>query len=373
MKKTILSMVLLAAGCFNASAQEAKAEEVFNPHWYVQGQVGMQHTLGEIKWTGLNSLNAQVAAGYQFSKLFGARLTVGGWQSRGGIEMRGTEYKYKWNYVAPTLNLTFNVTNALLGYNPNRLVDVNIFAGGGLNMPWGNDEAKDVDNTMRNVYKVTADQVEFMHYINDADKIRPVGQFGASVDFNVSKRVAIGLEANCNILSDKYNSKKAGNADWYFNGLVGVKVALGPKTKVNKVEAKAETPAPVVVEEKKEEPRRVAEVKVVAKKEPIRRDIFFVIRGSEVSSTEMTKVQEIADYMKRYPEAKVTVTGYADKGTGNPKINVGYAKKRADMVASILKEKFGISESRITVDSKGDTVQPYEENDMNRVSICIAE
>ena len=39
----------------------------------------------------------------------------------------------------------------------------------------------------------------------------------------------------------------------------------------------------------------------------------------------------------------------------------------------MLVNKFGISRSRIMVDSKGDTVQPYEQNDLNRVTICIAE
>ena len=87
----------------------------------------------------------------------------------------------------------------------------------------------------------------------------------------------------------------------------------------------------------------------------------------------MPKVEDVVAYLNKYPEAKVTVTGYADKGTGNPKINVGYAQKRAQMVADLLVNSYGISRSRITVDSKGDTVQPYEQNDLNRVSICVAE
>ena len=87
----------------------------------------------------------------------------------------------------------------------------------------------------------------------------------------------------------------------------------------------------------------------------------------------MLKVEDVVAYLNKYPEAKVTVTGYADKGTGNPKINVGYAQKRAEMVADLLVNTYGISRSRITVDSKGDTVQPYEQNDLNRVSICVAQ
>ena len=87
----------------------------------------------------------------------------------------------------------------------------------------------------------------------------------------------------------------------------------------------------------------------------------------------MKKVEDIAAYMKKFPNTKVTITGYADKGTGNPKINAGYAQKRAQKVAELLTQQFGIASSRITVDSKGDTVQPYDQNPLNRVSICVAE
>ena len=67
-----------------------------------------------------------------------------------------------------------------------------------------------------------------------------------------------------------------------------------------------------------------------------------------------------------------TCQSYADAGTGNPKINVMYAQKRADNVKKALIEA-GIDESRITAASYGDTVQPYSENDKNRVSIAIAK
>ena len=48
------------------------------------------------------------------------------------------------------------------------------------------------------------------------------------------------------------------------------------------------------------------------------------------------------------------------------------SKKRAEAVAAQLKEK-GIDSQRITVDYKGDTVQPFSTAEENRVTICIAE
>ena len=81
-KKIIMSAVLLA-GCYTASAQqEAATQEVFNPHWFVQAQMGGQYTLGEVCFGDLLSGNAQIAGGYKFTPVWALRLAVGGWQSK---------------------------------------------------------------------------------------------------------------------------------------------------------------------------------------------------------------------------------------------------------------------------------------------------
>ena len=43
------------------------------------------------------------------------------------------------------------------------------------------------------------------------------------------------------------------------------------------------------------------------------------------------------------------------------------------IMKDMLVKTYNIPESRISYDSKGDTVQPFSENDKNRVTICIAE
>lgn len=383
--KKILFTALLSAGCFTASAQNAPADSVdaFNHHWYVQAQVGGQYTLGERSFGDLMSANMQVAAGYQFTPVWGLRLAFDFWQSKGGsdVKMLNKEYGWKYNYVAPTLDVTCDLTN-LFGGDKKRICNVGILAGVGANIAWNNDEAISVQKQYNHDFATQFPHIaatgaaESMEYLWDDTQARAVARFGAYCDFHVSKRVDLGLELNANTLSDHYNSKKAGNSDWYFNGLAGVKVHLGKLTK----KAKKESPCGQIVVEKIVE--KIVEKPVekiiykepeAPKREPLRRDIFFVICGSTVSSAEMPKVEEVAAYLNKYADAKVSITGYADKGTGNAKLNVGYARKRAQMVADLLTKKYGISSSRIIVDSKGDTVQPYEQNDLNRVSICIAE
>ena len=86
----------------------------------------------------------------------------------------------------------------------------------------------------------------------------------------------------------------------------------------------------------------------------------------------MVKVKEVADFMKDHPDAVVTLCGYADKGTGNPAVNARLSEKRVKAVADALINKYGIAESRVTIDHKGDTVQPLEGTD-NRVTIAVAK
>jgi outer membrane protein OmpA-like peptidoglycan-associated protein len=132
------------------------------------------------------------------------------------------------------------------------------------------------------------------------------------------------------------------------------------------VEEPAPAPAPVVVrEEPKPQP-------VVVKKPEMQTEIFYEIRQTAIAKSEQTKVDNLISFLKANPETKVTVTGYADAGTGNPNINMKYSKQRAENVAKALTNA-GIDAARITVDAKGDTVQPFSENDKNRVTIAIAK
>ena len=375
---------LLAMGCLTASAQkEAKTEYVFTPHWYLQAQIGGQYTLGELSFKDLISPNAQLGVGYQFNKVIGARFALNSWQSKAGQttwnlapELGNNGYaatetkmvnKWKWNYIAPMIDATFNLTNLFCEYNPNRLVTVGVFGGIGANIGFGNDEANE---------SLIAENLE---YLWDGSKIRFAARAGANVDFRLSDKVSLGVELQATTLNDHYNSKRAGNADWYFNALAGVKYNLGKTYTTRKVEPVApvervierivEKPVPAPVTEKVEKP---CCEKKAEPGETLRRDIFFTISSNVISAAEAKKVDDIVAYMKKYPEAKVTVTGYADKGTGNNTINDRIAAKRAKIVVDELVRK-GVSRDRITSASKGSRVQPFADNVKNRVSICIAE
>ena len=373
--KYLLATAVLASLGMNTMAQATYTDKdgneyTFKKHAFLDLQGGAQYTLGEAKFGDLISPNVQLGIGYQFTPVFGMRLQANGWQSKGGwngykATKDGTPYTadYKFKYVAPGLDFMFNLSNLFCGWNPNRVFNATAFIGGGANFAWGNDEVNELAATMKNTSAYN------LEYLWDGTKVRPYGRAGLELAFKVSKSVSIMLEGNANITTDKYNSKKAGNADWYFNALAGLRINLGKSH--TKAEPVKEAPVPVqeyVKPEPKPQPK-VEEKKV----EEIRRDVFFVINSNKIASNEESKIKEVVDFLNANPDAKVVVTGYADAGTGNDRINDAISAKRAAAVVKVLKEKYGIEESRITEDSKGARVQPFSENDKNRVSIMIAK
>ena len=376
MKKAILSCLMLVAG-LTASAQEQKGttEYVFEPHWYVQVQpLGVQYTLGERDFKDLLSYNVQATVGRQFSKLWGARLAVNAWQSKGGskYESYNKEYGWKWNYIAPSIDGTLNLSNLIAGFNPNRVFNLTAFAGLGLNIAWKNDEAATANTQIKTDLALT--NYEPLAYLWDGTKVRLFGQFGLNGDFKINDAWSINVELAANTLNDKYNSKKAGNWDWYFNALAGIKYNFGktystrfipaPEPEIRYVEK--------IVEKIVEVPAPAPAETAATAAEPLRRDIFFTIGKTIIRKNQQQKINDVVEYMNANPEAKVNVTGYADAGTGNDRINDRLAAGRADAVVKALK-KAGISASRISYDSKGARVQPFADNDSNRVSIVIAE
>lgn len=368
MKKNLLiaAMTLMStAAMAQATYTDANGDEYeFKKHAYLQLQGGAQYTLGESSFGDLISPNIQVGLGYQFNPWLGARIAVGAWQSKGGYNgyrfsngtIGNTTYKYK--YVAPGIDVVFNLSNAFCGYNPFRTVSLSAFVGAAANIAFDNDEAQGV-----------ACEGYPMEHLWDGTNVLPVGRAGLALDFRLSDVVTLGLEANANVTGDRYNSKHADNADWYFNGLVGLKFNLG-KTYTKKVkEAPVVVSQPEPVKEVAPAPEPVQE-EAPAKVEDYKCDVFFTISSTKITAAEEAKVAELAKFLKDNPDKKVEINGYADAGTGTDKINNRLAQQRAEQVVKMLTEKYGIDANRISQNSHGSKVQPFSENDKNRVSIC---
>lgn len=364
MKKNLLFIVAILCSTTFVFAQNENrqikepAKVTFKPHWFIQAQIGAAHTVGEADFTDLLSPAAALNVGYKFAPAFGARIGVSGWQAKGGWVNPKQTYEYK--YLQGNIDLMADLSTLFCGFNPDRVFNGYIFAGAGLNRGFDNDEANALDTRKHE-----------LEYLWQEGKFLPAGRFGLGCDLRLNDRLSINIEANANALSDKFNSKKAGNCDWQLNALVGVSIQLG-KSYTKTAPVYYETEAPVVEKPKPtpviEQPQPKKEVVV----EPMKQNIFFALNSAKVQADQQAKIASLVAYMEKYPTAKVTVTGYADVDTGNPRINSKLSEKRAANVAEALKAK-GIAADRITIDYKGDTVQPFNTPAENRVSICIAE
>ena len=350
------AVMLLMGGAVTAQAQNWKS------YSYVEAQGGLQLTSTNAPMDKLFTPTAALSFGHYFTPVVGARLHVNAWQSKSGFA--DLDQYYKWKYVTPDLDVMINLSN-LLGSNQNRALNLILLGGVGLNYALDNDELKDLN--------VAPQRVPLKW---DDDRLSHNLRAGLRLETNQSKPLGVSLELNANSLDDRFNSKTNDADDWQFTAMLGLSYRFGYKkaapkyvTRVVEYTETIEVDEPTTIKVKEKRPVEKME------KKSIREVVFFNIRESnadEAAGIEKA-IKDIADLMKTSDDATFTVTGYADKGTGNPRINKGYAQKRADAVTEKLVKEHGIDASRVKSDSKGDTVQPFEENDKNRCVIVTGE
>jgi len=340
----------------------AMAQSDWKSYTFVELQGGVQETATNAPIDKLITPTAAVSVGHFFTPVVGARLHVNAWQSKSGF--KSLDQYYKWKYVTPDLDLMLNLSN-LFCQNKEHALNVMLVGGVGLNYAWDNDELKDL-NLPATLTPLAWKDNRLSHNL----------RAGLRLETNQAKRLGVSFEVNANSLDDRFNSKTNDADDWQFTAMLGLNLRLGhkaPKPKFIKKlvdveeEVEVEEPETIIVKEKKPVEKM--------EKKSIKETIFFQLAKSDASQAEGTDkaIKQVADLMKTSEDASFTVTGYADKGTGNPRINKMYAKKRADDVVSRLVNEHGIDASRIKADSKGDTVQPFEENDKNRCVIITGE
>ena len=117
---------------------------------------------------------------------------------------------------------------------------------------------------------------------------------------------------------------------------------------------------------------QAANIETVVKTNRIPESIITFRQGkSVVDASQLPNVERVAIYMKKHPEAKVVIKGYASP-EGNLAFNEKLAKARAQAVKSILVKKYKINDTRITAEGQG-IGDMFSEPDWNRVSICTIE
>ena len=141
-----------------------------------------------------------------------------------------------------------------------------------------------------------------------------------------------------------------------------------------RVEPQPEPRSEIILEpqaqpQQKAQPQPQRKAQPAAKAKPFRENVFFRFEKSVVDPGQNKRIESAANFLKANPKAKLTIVGYADKKTGSAKFNMALSEQRAKSVAKVLVDKYKIKSNRLNVQWKGDKVQPYKTNALNRVVI----
>ncbi len=374
-----VAIFLLGMTC-TAQAQNGGNKDYYAyPHTYIGIQGGAHTTLTDYDALKLISPIGAFSIGHNFSPILGARLQAVGWKNMGGIKALNKTYSY--DNVTAGLDLMFNISNIVAPTKHSHLFNAVLFGGFGANLAWNNDELNDIRSQGYSL-PIPAVDDRLPHYL----------RLGMQFGFNVAKHLDLNLEVAATNTHDRFGTKYIGMGDWQISAMAGLAIKFGYKKRktpdmtvamgqddLNSGRASdagaAKTPeAPKVVEKPaapKPAPAPAPAPKVLAE---TRADIFFLINSSSVRPSEEAKIKELAEWLKAHPQAKVVMlTGYADAGTGNANVNMKVSQKRVNSVVEKLVNEYGVDASRINQNAKGDSVQPFTDNDSNRVVIITAK
>ena len=348
--KNVLAVAALALGVSVPAVAQTTEDDGLDykpyPHMFVGVQGGAQTTFTNYDNLKLITPTASVSFGAFFTPVVGARLHFNGWQNKGGFKDATQDFKYDYKYATSDLDLMLNLST-LFGKKNYYPLNVYLIGGIGLNYAWDNDDAYANKNLMPLAYK--------------NDRLSHNARVGAMLDWNLMKNLSLNLEVNANSLGDRYNSKTNGKDDWQLNAQVGLAVKFGYKKKEVKEEWATRVDT-IWYDDVAYTPR--------VEDGTITWNVFYEIRESDFNDPD-AQLANIGAFLKDHRECKVTIKSYADVQTGNPKINMGYSQQRSEKAVKALVDA-GVDPSIIKAEYFGDTVQPFAENDKNRVSIITA-
>ncbi len=269
----------------------------------------------------------------------------------------------------------YNIINAWGSYNPDRVYSLIPYLG--IGYMYGLDADWKKPNPDGDLFK---HQNQTLTY-----------NVGLINNFQLSKSVALFLELGWRVMQETFDGSGLGGDfeyDSMFTGVAGIKFGLGGKqdftpaelmdynlindlnSQINRLRAENEE-----LRLRPESCPECPEVQptVVSEGVYVPNVVFFRINSAKIDKGQQVSVYNTAEYLKANENAKVNIVAYADKQTGTPEYNFALSEKRARAVADALTNEYGINSDRISIDWKGDTEQPYAENDWNRVAIFFVE
>lgn len=101
--------------------------------------------------------------------------------------------------------------------------------------------------------------------------------------------------------------------------------------------------------------------KILEQNKWVTHGILFDVNSANIKPESYGTLKEMATVLKEFSDLKVKIVGHTD-GDGNDVSNLELSKKRAASVKESLAKEFGIDESRMETDGKGES-EPMDKND----------
>ena len=345
--KFLLSLLFAAAGSAYATAQDC-----CGPKWtdniYVNFGVGGMTVIND----GINSptLNAHIQVGKYITPTWGVRAELGGlWQSLEKQEIGYEKYCKKFGEL--NLDATRNLNRLFGNKNVDRPVNVYVFGGPTISLSSAVSRHDVPVYSTSQVDGKTVITVSNTHsFKSEGAKLRAGATVGMGLGFRLSNAWALNVEGRYGVAPSIFgNGSDCSKAESTLRGTVGITYVFGglkgkktcsmpmvpitePKTVIKEVEK-------VVT---REVPKEV--VKEVTAYSPIA--VVFKINKWDITDESMINIKLMADAMKKNPNAKFKITGYADKGTGSVSRNKFLSEKRAEAVYNAL-VKQGVNPSQL--------------------------
>ncbi len=359
MVKRICSIIVMIMMVVTVCAQEEtdKGSRDLNRSYFLQLTGGANYDMNEntrfFKMREIIQYGGKLSFGMGFNPYWGTSLQLGYNRNPSIYDTGGTFMRKDFNSVEMFLNGTYNLSNAIGGYKPNRKNHVHAYLGIGVGYSFGTNP--------------------FTHA--DFNEVVPGFTLGFNYSYMFNQRIAAIADLGFYGFTDNYNHIDYDlPLDCRLNAQIGIRVY------VNRNGARKWTPEPEIryvdrIVYKTDTVYMVQRVvEEVIKESPNKVEtVFFAINSTEVQRGEKAKVQEIADYLKNHPSSTVLVIGSADKQTGNEKINTYLRANRARVVAEMLVNEFGIEKSRVKpLMGKGVKEDLYQKQyEKNRAAICV--
>ncbi len=337
------------------------------PYNFIGLQGGVQNTFNKEfnNWKTFTP-TASISFGRMFNPVVGARLHFNGIWDKSGVNypLQNADGHYNYNYVTGSADALVNLCTL---FGKKDWYPVNLFFIGGLGANYAFENAG-------NCEAVAAGSD--MLYADNDDRWAFNGRVGLGLEIPIVRWLSFTLEGDL-------NARFVGKSEVFNDDVLQMTAQAGLNFKFGYKKVKKEEPivAQTVVETPTETAARPeyrtridtiwyddVTYKDVTANRDIKKEIFFEVRESNVASTD-AQISAVAEFLKGVKNAEITITAYADKETGSPKVNMNYSKQRAQKTRQALINK-GVDPSIIkSVEWKGDTEQPYADNDKNRVSI----